>query len=127
MSQSRERIVIFAAPIILGCVFIIVFAHYALFVSTMKSTSMYPLIATNDIVVASKWFGRGALHVDDLVVVKITAPFGVDLTVRKIGARPNVPANCFYVYAVNTNGLFLVSSNIVPSEDILGKVEYIIR
>ena len=89
---------------------------------------MLPLIASNDIVVAVKWFHTSSLHSGDLVVADIPIPGGGSvLTVRKIEQQTNTPVGQFYLRAVNTNGLDSHFFGPLPVAAIQGRVIWIIR
>ena len=97
-------------------------------VSPMRTGSMQPLIATNDIVVAAKWFHTSSLRSGDLVIAAIPIPGGGSvLTVRKIEQQTNTPTGQFYLQAVSTNGLDSHFVGALPASAIRGKVVWIIR
>jgi signal peptidase I len=105
---------------------LIVITRSVFIVSPMRSDSMRPLIASNDIVVATKWFHTASLRTGDLVVVEIYTPAG-DLTVRKIEQQPDTPTGQFYLRAVNTNGVDSKWLGALPARNIKGKVIWIIK
>jgi signal peptidase I len=97
-------------------------------VSPMQTGSMQPLIATNDIVVATKLFHTSSLRSGDLVVADIPIPDGSHiLTVRKIEQQTNTPAGQFYLQAVSTNGLDSHFFGALPASAIRGRVIWIVR
>jgi signal peptidase I len=97
-------------------------------VSPMRTGSMLPLIATNDIVVATKLFHTSSLRSGDLVVADIPIPDGSHiLTVRKIEQQTNTPAGQFYLQAASTNGLDSHFFGALPASAIRGRVIWIIR
>ncbi len=97
-------------------------------VSPMRTGSMQPLIATNDIVVATKLFHTSSLRSGDLVVADIPIPDGRHiLTIRKIEQQTNTPAGQFYLQAVSTNGLDSHFFGALPASAIHGKIIWIIR
>jgi signal peptidase I len=93
----------------------------------MSTDSMRPLIATNDIVVAAKWFHMASLRAGDLVVADIPIPKGRVLTIRQIEQQPNIPAGQFYLRAVNTNGIDSRQFGALPAKDIRGRVIWIMK
>ena len=97
-------------------------------VSPMQTGSMQPLIATNDIVVATKLFHTSSLRSGDLVVADIPIPDGSHiLTVRQIEQQTNTPAGQFYLQAASTNGLDSHFFGALPASAIRGRVIWIIR
>src|ERR1017187_686052 len=97
-------------------------------VSPMQTGSMQPLIATNDIVVATKLFHTSSLRSGDLVVADIPIPDGSHiLTVRKIKQQTNTPAGQFYLQAASTNGLDSHFFGALPASAIRGRVIWIFR
>jgi signal peptidase I len=97
-------------------------------VSPMQTGSMQPLIATNDIVVATKLFHTSSLRSGDLVVADIPIPDRSHiLTVRKIEQQTNTPAGQFYLQASSTNGLDSHFFGALPASAIRGRVIWIIR
>ena len=94
----------------------------------MRNDTMKPLIASNDVVFATKWFHASSLHNGDLVVVNAPIPTGqVVPTVRQIEQQSNTPSGQFYLRAVNTNGLDSQLFGALPATNILGKVIWIIK
>jgi signal peptidase I len=116
--------------LILVAVFVlfVVAARSLFIVSPMRTGSMQPLIASNDIVVATKWFRVTSLRSGDLVVADIPIPDGSrDLTIRKIEQQTNTPAGQFYLSAVSTNGIDSRFFGALPAADIRGRVIWIFR
>lgn len=93
----------------------------------MPNDTMLPLIRSNDIVVATRWFQSGALRSGDLVVVEVPTPVGNFPTVREIHQQSNTPPGEFYVEAINTNGVDSRQCGALPAKNIKGKVLKIIR
>jgi signal peptidase I len=92
----------------------------------MPTRSMQPLINSNDVVVATKYFDVASLHSGDLVVVSL--PFILPgyqssiLTVWKIEQQTNTPAGQFYLRAASTNGVDSLQLGALPAADIRGRV-----
>jgi hypothetical protein len=109
-------------------VFFVVVVRSFFIVLQMPTSSMQPLITTNDVVVATKHFDVTSLHNGDLVVVAL--PLGDRdkiLTVRKIEQQTNTPAGQFYLRALSTNGVDSKFLGTLPAADIRGKVIKIFR
>jgi signal peptidase I len=97
-------------------------------VSPMRTGSMQPLIASNDIVIAAKWFKVASLRNGDLVVVALLIPGGSKiLTIRKIEQQTNTPAGQFYLIAASTNGIDSRRLGAFQTADIRGRVIRIFR
>ena len=108
--------------------FFVVVARSLFIVSPMKTGSMQPLIATNDIVVAAKWFHISSLRDGDLVVADIPISGGGSvLTVRKIEQQTNTPAGQFYLRAASITGVDSHSFGALPAAAIRGKVIWIFK
>lgn len=106
----------------------VVVVRSLLIVSPMRTGSMQPLIATNDIVVATKLFHTSSLRSGDLVVADIPIPDGSHiLTVRKIEQQTNTPAGQFYLQAASTKGLDSHFFGALPASAIRARVIWIIR
>ena len=88
---------------------------------------MRPLIMSNDIVVATKYFRVSSLHSGDLVVVELPPQMHSDLTVREIAYQTNVPSGGFYLRATSTNGLDSPWLGEFPFRNIKAKVIWIIK
>jgi hypothetical protein len=98
------------------------------FVARMYDSSMSPLIAPNDIVIATRCFRTASLRSGDLVFVDIPACGGLVPTVRRIQQRTNTPAGQFYFEAANTNADAWTDSRLLgtlPVEDIRGRVIWV--
>jgi hypothetical protein len=94
----------------------------------MRTGSMQPLIASNDIVIAAKWFKVASLRNGDLVVVALPIPGGSKiLTIRKIEQQTNTPAGQFYLIAASTNGIGSRRLGAFQTADIRGRVIRIFR
>jgi signal peptidase I len=114
--------------LILVCVLFVIAVRSLFIVSPMRTGSMQPLIATNDIVVATKLFHTSSLRSGDLVVADIPIPDGSHiLTVRKIEQQTNTPAGQFYLQAASTNGLDSHFFGALPASAIRGRVIWIYR
>jgi len=127
--RTFTKIAVMTVLILIAVSLLFVLVVRSLFiVSPMRTGSMQPLIASNDIVVASKWFHVASLRSGDLVVADIPIPGGSrDLTVRKIEQQPDTPAGQFYLRAVSTNGLDSKWFGALPASNIVGKVIWIHR
>ena len=115
-------------------VLIIVFVLFVVVVRSLfivlpvPTNSMRPLLTTNDVAVAAKWFRVDLLHNGDLVVVALPIPDGSKiLTVRKIDQQTNTPAGQFYLSAAGTNGIDSRQLRTLPAADIRGRVIRIFR
>jgi signal peptidase I len=96
----------------------------------MPTNSMRPLLTTNDVVVAKKWFNASSLQNGDLVVVSLPIPDGKGtkiLTVRIIDQQTNTPAGQFYLSAASTNGIDSKLLGTLPETDIRGKVIHLFK
>jgi hypothetical protein len=113
--------------LIVACVLLILVARSLFFVAPMRNDTMWPLITSNNIVVAAKRFDVALLRTGDLVVVQVPTPVGPVFTVRKIEQQSNTPAGQFYLRAVNTNGLDSRWFGALPARDIKAKVVWIIK
>jgi type IV secretory pathway protease TraF len=121
-----------AIRVFLGLVIVylvlLLLAHSVFMVKRMKTGSMQPLISTNDLVVATRWFRVASLHSGDLVVADIPITDGSHiLTVRKIEQKTNTPAGQFYLQAASTNGLDSHFFGGLPASAIRGRVIWIFR
>ena len=105
----------------------IVIVRSTFIVWRMENDTMWPLVTSNDVVVATKWFHVTSLHAGDLVIVDLPMPIGPTPTVRKIEQQTNTPAGQFYLRAVNTNGVDSQWLGALPARDIEGKVVWIIK
>jgi hypothetical protein len=108
-------------------VLLVIVARSFFFVAPMRNNTMWPLIASNNIVVADKWFDVASLRTGDLVVVQVPTPAGPVFTVRKIEQQMNTPTGQFYLRAVNTNGLDSRWFGTLPARDIKARVVWIIK
>lgn len=91
----------------------------------MPTNSMRPLLTTNDVVVAKKWFDASSLQNGDLVVVSLPIQDGKGtkiLTVRIIDQQTNTPTGQFYLSAAGTNGVDSKFLGTLPAADIRGKI-----
>jgi hypothetical protein len=118
------KIVVRAVLILVGvCVLFVVGVRSLFIVLPMPTKTMQPLITTNDVVVATKWFHVASLRTGDFVVVALPRPDGSKiLTVRKIEQQTNTPAGHFFVRAASTNGVDSIQLGALPAADIRGKV-----
>ena len=123
------RIAVKAILILVVIVLLFVVVVRSLFiVLPMPTNSMRPLLTTNDVVVAAKWFHIDLLHNGDLVVVALPRPDGSKiLTVRKIDQQTNTPVGQFYLSAASTNGIDSHQLGTLPAADIRGRVIRIFR
>lgn len=117
---------------------LVLFVVFVLFVLVVRSlfivlpmptNSMRPLLTTNDVVVAAKWFHIDSLRSGDLVVVALPLPGGIGsiLTVRKIDQQTNTPAGRFYLSAAGTNGVDSRLLGTLSAADIRGRVIRVFR
>ena len=113
--------------LIVICLLLVVVIRSLFVVSPMRTGSMQPLISSNDVVVAAKWFHAASLHNGDLVVVNIPTPAGQILTVRKVEQQTNTPNGQFYLQAVSTNGVDSRQFGTLPLKNIRGRVIWIIK
>jgi signal peptidase I len=126
--RTFTKIAVRTVLILIAAFLLFVLVVRSLFiVSPMRTGSMQPLIATNDIVVAAKWFHVASLRSGDLVAVDIPTPGGRVLTIRKIEQQSDTPVGQFYLRAVSTNGVDSHFFGPLPAADIRGRVIWIIR
>ena len=123
------KIALKAVLIVVAAFAVLVVVVRSLFiVSPMRTDLMEPLIATTDIVVATKLFSASSLRSGDLVVADIPAPRGGRvLTVRKIEQQPDTPSDSFYLQAANSNGADSRLFGPLPASAIRAKVIWIYR
>jgi signal peptidase I len=130
-SQMRTvtKIVMRAGLVIVTVYLVLLLLAHSIFViARIGSNSMSPLIASNDVVVATKWFHTASLHNGDLVVVNLPLSEGHNiLTIRKIEQQTNTPSGQFYLLAMRTNGVDSRFLGALPAADIRGKVIWIAK
>jgi signal peptidase I len=126
MIMKYYRIPLLAVLIIVAACFFII--RVSFIVSPMRSNSMYPLIESNDIVVATKMFRVTSLRSGNLIVASIPIPGGGhELTVREIEQQSDAPTGMYYLRAVNTNGLDSRWFGALSASNILGRVIWLIK
>jgi signal peptidase I len=114
--------------LIVAFVLFVVVVRSFFIILPMPTNSMRPLLTTNDVVVAAKWFHVNSLRNGDLVVVALPIPDGSKiLTVRKIDQQTNTPAGQFYLSAAGTNGVDSRQLGTLPAADIRGRVVRIFK
>lgn len=124
-SALRKVLALLALSLVL-----LALARSMFIVDRMGGSSMSPLIAPNDIVIATRWFRSGSLRSGDLVIVDVPDPscHSTFPYVRRV--RQKTPTDQFRFETANTNcyeSIVMRDVGALPAEEIRGRVIWIVR
>jgi type IV secretory pathway protease TraF len=126
-----RRVTTITLRVVIGLVAVylvlLLLAHSVFIVARMGSSSMSPLIGSNDVVIATRLFHATSLHSGDLVLVALPLGGHDDIAVREIEQQTNTPAGQFYLEALSTNGVDSRFLGALPASDIRGRVLWIAK